>query len=141
MDNWYAIYVFTPSVLSCVCSILLIINVVKGNYKKYFFHQMSAVLAFFDVLQCLGIFLDAPWLDHTCYPGAYFFLGGSFCKVLCIMYITAIITHVIFYFDAPSKKRKLVYSSIAIASVVISTIALCVTETAGKDVKRYMYIM
>ena len=99
---------------------------------KYFFHQMSAILAFFDIVQCIGIFLDAPWFDHTCYPGAYFFLIGSLCKVLSITYITAIITHVIFYFESPSKKRKLVYSSIAMVSVIFSTIVLTVTETAGK---------
>lgn len=132
-NDWYAIYVFTPSILSCVCSILLIFNVVKGTYKKYFFHQMSAVLAFFDVIQCLGIFLDAPWLEHTCYPAAYFFLAGSACKVLTITYITAIITYVVFYLESPSKKRKLVYSSVAIVLVVLSLIILTVTETAGKQ--------
>ena len=132
MDHWYAIFVFTPSVMSCVCSILLILNVIKGTYKKYFFHQMSALLAFFDILQCLGIFLDSPWSHDTCYPGAYFFLIGSLCKVLSITYITVIITHVIFYLDAPSKMRKLVYLTIAGVSVIISTIMLCVNDTAGE---------
>lgn len=131
-NEWYTIFVFSPSILSCACSFFLIINVIKGKYTKYFFHQMSAILAFFDILQCLGIFLDAPWLDHTCYPAAYFFLFGSLCKVLSITYITAIITHVIFYLESPSKKRKLVYSSIAIISVIISTIILTTAETAGK---------
>jgi hypothetical protein len=102
---------------------------------------MSAILAFFDIVQCLGVFLDAPWLEHTCYPAAYFFLVGSLCKVLSIMYITAIITHVNLYLDAPSKKRKLVYSLIAIVLVILSTIILIVTETAGMfTVCIYAYI-
>lgn len=130
MKHWYAIYVFAPSVLSCICSSILVINVVRGNYKKYFFHQMSAILAFFDVVQCCGIFLDAPWLNHTCYPASYFFLTGSLCKVLAITYVTVIITHVILYIESPSKKRKLIYSSVTITLGMISTIVMPVVEVA-----------
>lgn len=132
-NEWYTIFVFTPSVLSCLCSILLIINVLRGTYKNYFFHQMSAVLAFFDIIQCIGIFLDSPWLDDACYPGAYFFLTGSLCKVLSIMYVTTIVIHVIFYVQSPSKKRKLIYTAVAVCCVILSTIMLTTQETAGED--------
>ena len=131
MKNWYEVYVFAPSVLSCTCSVLLVFNVVKGSYKKYFFHQMSAILAFFDVIQCLGIFLDAPWLDSTCYPASYFFLWGSLCKVLAVTYITATITHVILYMEAPSKKKKVISSMVAVFLALISAIILPVEEVAG----------
>ena len=131
-NEWYTIYVFSPSVLSCICSILLVFNVLRGAYKNYFFHQMSAVLAFFDIFQCLGIFLDSPWTDDACYPAAYFFLIGSLCKVLTIMYITAIVTHVIIYVESPSKKRKLIYCSIGVVCVLLSTMMLTVSEVARK---------
>lgn len=131
MDHWYEIYVFTPSVLSCVCSVLLMVKFTIGSNQKFFFHQMSAILAFFDTVQCMGIFLDAPWLNKTCYPAAYLFMAGSLCKVLAIMYITSIITHAIFNLEAPSKDRKLLYSCLAISSGVISTVMMTMGGTAG----------
>lgn len=97
---------------------------------KYFFHQMSAILAFCDVVQCLGIFLDSPWLNSTCYVGAYLFLIGSLSKVLCITYITAIIAYVVIWLSAPTKNRKIAGGGFGLLLVVISSVALLSSETA-----------
>jgi hypothetical protein len=130
--EWYIVFVLSPSILSSIFSVAVVINVVRGTYKNYFFHQMSAVLGGFDILQCLGIFLDAPWLKDTCYTAAYLFLSGSLCKVMSIMYITIIITHVVIYVESPSRKRKLIYSFIGILCAILSTIMLTVHGVAGE---------
>jgi hypothetical protein len=49
------IWFFIPSVISCIASLTTIIKITTAkNDMKKLFHQLSLILAFIDIVQCVS---------------------------------------------------------------------------------------
>ena len=91
-DSYY--YFLIPSCLSFVMSLFMLFSVMKNkNFRNKLFHQLSALLAFSDLIQCSAWFFgcqsdQSNWL---CYTQAYLFQAGTLYKAAIICLITGVV--------------------------------------------------
>ena len=135
----YVFFILLPALVSLLVSSLLLINFffVSKHLQSFMYHQLSATLALFDVVQQIGTALGAPFLlgaaSDTCDIREYLFLFGSFCKTLTVLFISGTISYVIHYSAVPTQTimRR---STIALACFsVICFISMVLLEISGRS--------
>jgi hypothetical protein len=102
--NTYNIWV-TTSAISCLFSLLLLFNFLRrSSVWNKMFHQLSAYLAFLDLISALAWFIG-PKYDTTyeiCSIQEYLFQGSLLCKGMTTVIICLLSCRVIYTMQIPS---------------------------------------